>query len=363
MDWHKLSKLAESELARFDIAHLNLIAAQGLPGAERLDIARCLRTLDEWTERVRGYTQRIAHQFHRNPGEWENCWERFLIAAMLTHLQRDIGLSYPPALREMDDRSFYKNAAHLFVHGVVDEPGGTCSSLPVVYTAIGRRLGYSLKLVLGNRHLFARWDAPGQPRFNVECTSRGFVSHPDEHYLNWPTPVPPEDVVSNGLLRSMTPREELVIFLGNRGAVWSANQAYGDAVEAYVHAYRLAPNLRYNLLQLQDATAFWGRQLRSRTPVGFPGITIAGARGLPPGLSRELAGEITYLAILEYWLNQSAANQHLWEPMRRDPSVRPPGLPDWIDATYSYHKGQATGPAFSFRTNLPKDCCFQITTG
>lgn len=58
---------------------------------------------------------------------------------------------------------------------------GTCSSLPPLYVAIGRRLGYPLKLVKSFAHLFARWDNGAGERFNIECTARQFVSHPDEY--------------------------------------------------------------------------------------------------------------------------------------------------------------------------------------
>ena len=64
--------------------------------------------------------------------------------------------------------------ARLFIHGIIDGPGGTCASMPVLYVAVGRRLGYPLKLVEARGHLLLRWDDPlgqrlGTPDvFNVE---------------------------------------------------------------------------------------------------------------------------------------------------------------------------------------------------
>jgi hypothetical protein len=47
----------------------------------------------------------------------------------------------------------------LFLHGLTQGRGGTCLSMPVAYVAVGRRLGYPLKLVTAKGHLFARWES------------------------------------------------------------------------------------------------------------------------------------------------------------------------------------------------------------
>jgi hypothetical protein len=48
----------------------------------------------------------------------------------------------------------------------------------VLWAAVGRRLGYPIKLVTGrwrsgNNHLFARWEERGGVCLNIEITSRG----------------------------------------------------------------------------------------------------------------------------------------------------------------------------------------------
>ncbi|MBT3200478.1 MAG: hypothetical protein HN350_11225, partial [Phycisphaerales bacterium] len=87
-----------------------------------------------------------------------------------------------------------------FLHGMIpakrklidQTPGGTCTSMPVMYVAVGRRLGYPLKLVTTNSHIFARWDGADHPnpawreRFNIEGSGRGFSSYDDDHYKSWP---------------------------------------------------------------------------------------------------------------------------------------------------------------------------------
>ncbi len=39
---------------------------------------------------------------------------------------------------------------------IADDNGGTCVSMPVLYTAVARRLGYPVKLVLAKGHAFCR---------------------------------------------------------------------------------------------------------------------------------------------------------------------------------------------------------------
>lgn len=51
-----LSTLPLSEIEHCDIALMNLLCAQSLPGAEGLDITNCLLTLDAWANHVRAET-------------------------------------------------------------------------------------------------------------------------------------------------------------------------------------------------------------------------------------------------------------------------------------------------------------------
>ncbi len=241
--WNELVHLSDAELAATDIARVNLACAAGLPGAERLDIAFCLAMLDAWADQVRSETARLAHQFQTNPQEFENSWAYFCILVMATVLQEDFGVRYDPTLIERDD--FFRNAAFLFLHGVVQGVGGTCSSLPPVYVAVGRRLGYPLKLVQTNSHLFARWDdAETQERFNIECTSRGLNCHPDDYYRGWPFPTTPEEEKCCGWLLSQTPREELAGFLASRGHCLLDNRQFREAVDAYSWASSLSERHR-----------------------------------------------------------------------------------------------------------------------
>src|SRR5262249_29069691 len=240
MRLNQLVNLAENDLAAQDIAEVNLACAAGLPGAEELDVSRCLAVLDRWAKHVSRETIRCDPQFERDPAAFANSRAYFRILELFTVLQEDFGVCYNQALTARDD--FFGSAHNLFIHGIIDGKRGTCSSLPPLYVAVGRRLRYPLRLVQTTAHLFARWeDADSAERFNIECTSRGLNCHTDDYYRTWPLPAPPAEVARCGWLRSQTPREELAGFLANRGHCWLDNQRFREAAEAYTLASSLAP--------------------------------------------------------------------------------------------------------------------------
>jgi hypothetical protein len=112
-----------------------------------------------------------------------------------------------------NDFTFFGNSRDLFVHGLTEaEHEGTCASLPVFYVAIGRRLGYPLKLVECKGHLFVRWE-DGKERFNIEGTNRGLNCYPDEEYMEWPWPISQEELATGMYMKSLSPRRELAAFL------------------------------------------------------------------------------------------------------------------------------------------------------
>ena len=63
----RLLDMPDDELARQDIALVNLLCASGLPGNEHLDIAGCLRTIDEWADYVREETEKGFPRYRANP--------------------------------------------------------------------------------------------------------------------------------------------------------------------------------------------------------------------------------------------------------------------------------------------------------
>jgi hypothetical protein len=222
-----------------DIAALNLHCALGLPGSENVDIPACLRTLDDWAATIAHGTRRMMPKFSANPEEYNGSESYFRILIMVTVLQRNLGVRYNPEC--MTGPVDCTDPSNLFIHGVLQGHQGTCASLPVLYVALGRRLGYPLRLVGAKQHLFARWDDPGGERFNIECTSQGLLCHPDEYYHRWPVPLTAVDLDRGYYLNSFSPSEELACFLAARGHCLRDHLRLPEALHAFESARQLAP--------------------------------------------------------------------------------------------------------------------------
>lgn len=244
----------EDLLGRLDVAALNLLCATGLPGAEHLNYRKLFDWLDDAAERVNLETRRHWYRFVASPGTYHHSPGYFCCYMLLQVLQEDFKVRYNPARavdptwQDHDKQPDYRDSRDLFIHGIIDGPGGTCASMPVVYLAVGRRLGYPLKLVEARAHLFLRWDDPlglrrGLPeRFNIEGSGHGIATFSDEHYRTWPEPWSEQETLAGCYLRSLTPREELAAFLVLRGMCLEDHDRRLDAIQAYEWACQLVPH-------------------------------------------------------------------------------------------------------------------------
>ena len=237
----RLAAMSDGELGALDLAALSLWAGQCLPGAEALDIGASLRLLTAWSDLVRANTKHWWSEFERSPGTYDHSPGRFRMLALVTVLQRDLGVRYylPFSQGEYDAR----DSRNLFLHGILSGHGGTCVTLPVLYIAIGRSLGYPLHLVQAKEHLFARWDEPGGERFNIECTSLGFRAPDDDHYRHSPKPLTAQDLASGQFRRSLAPREVLALLLKERGQCLMDHLRLDESLEAFSYSNQLAPSL------------------------------------------------------------------------------------------------------------------------
>ncbi|MHB1038654.1 MAG: transglutaminase family protein [Pirellulales bacterium] len=251
----RLCGLSDAELATRDIGELNLLVARGLPGAEDLDIGVCLEKLDAWAKLVRLNTDHWWPNFARSPEKYEHTPGQFRMMCLVTVLQRYLGVRYNLAFSEgAYDGTDSRN---LFIHGLLSGHGGTCVTMPILYIAIGRRLGYPLKLAHAKEHSFVRWEDPGGERFNIEATSEGFCPHDDGYYYNCPKPLTDADLATGFFLRSLTPREELADFLGSRGTCLTEHLNTYPAMEALRLASLLSPQCAAHLGQWATATMLW----------------------------------------------------------------------------------------------------------
>ena len=179
--------LSDDELARRDIAEVNLAAAFDLPQARNLDIPSLCRRVDDWARIVREATQKALPRRTRELCLRKYSEAQFRILAMVTVLQRDLGLRYNLAFMEGEyDGSDSRN---LFIHGPLSGHGYNCVTMPVLYAAVGRRLGYPIELVLAKEHTFCRWDGETGDRFRSKASSLGFTcgrtnftTHGPTHY-------------------------------------------------------------------------------------------------------------------------------------------------------------------------------------
>ena len=103
--------------------------------------------------------------------------------------------------------------------------------MPVLVVAIGRRLGYPLKLVRAKAHLFARWDTEKE-RFNIEATGRGWNTYTDSYYRQWPHPFTKAEEQANRFLKSLSPAEVLSGFLGLRALCLKEHKRDAEAKQA-----------------------------------------------------------------------------------------------------------------------------------
>jgi hypothetical protein len=240
---------APEALAAKDIAAVDLACAEGLPGADGLDVSQALRTLDGMAAQVRKETERHLYRFERNPAEFESSEGYFRMLMLVVVLTEDYHIHYAmdkiAAVGEarMDD-GFFADSRTVFLHGLTGpEHQGTCSSMPVLYIAVGRRLGYPLKLVTTKGHLFVRWEGAGE-RFNFEATGHGVNRFDDDYYRHWPFEINYSEEVAEGYLKSLTPAGEFAAFLSIRAMCLRQAGRLAEAAEAFAAAARLAPGCR-----------------------------------------------------------------------------------------------------------------------
>jgi hypothetical protein len=238
--------LPPAALSNLSICELNLLCAGGLSPGNEPDIKQCLATIDSWAQHVRSETERHLYRYERNPAEFENSPGYFRMLMFAVVMAEDYGVHYDPErmggpeAARMDD-GFFTDPGKVFLHGLLgSERAGTCSSLPVLYVAVGRQLGYPLKLVTTKGHLFVRWEGAGE-RFNVEATSRGSNRFDDDHYRHWPFEISPAEEQSEGYLQSLTPAGELSAFLSIRGMCLREAGKLPEAAESFAAAVRLSP--------------------------------------------------------------------------------------------------------------------------
>lgn len=283
----QLLAMPPEQLNKVDIARMNLLCAEGLPGAENLNVNECLTNLDQWAQDLKWQIDRNFHHYQENPEYFYNSTNFYKMVMMASILYSQYNIRYNPQLAEpvtevkISDDQFFADSRYVFINGLVGpERMGTCSSMPVLYVALCRRLGYPIKLVSAKAHFFIRWDSPTE-RFDMDGTSKGVNKYDDERYRKWPYPISDDDIKADGLLQSMTPAQELSCFLGTRSACLRAAGRFKDAIAAKAAAVRFETNWRRNQLMLDYAEEeFFGysaAELRADSHREFPNKEVEAA--------------------------------------------------------------------------------------
>lgn len=278
-----------------DIGRANLACAVGLPMAGDVGVDRYLRILDEWTARVRLRTREWRTVFAEHGDEYggsEPLWRMHCLCRTLTS---DFGVRYNPdrldpqadgvRMAEPD----WTDSRDLFVHGLLGpKRSGTCSSIPVLIVAIGRRLGYPLNLVHAPGHVFCRWDGIGhrmrswRRRHNIEMAG----DREDDYYRRHPTWTPlvaaRERVAETPMfLRSLASSEVAAAFLASRGHVFEECDRPEAAAAMYAAAKRLAPANRAYPEWEMTAVRKWHRRIEAQNAVTTASMPAARPQAAP----------------------------------------------------------------------------------
>ena len=300
----RLRNPTDAECAGFDLAAVDLACAAGLRGSEKLDLPACLAWVDHAAAWVRHQTAATFDQFQRSPETYEYSEGIFRVVAMMNVLWRGLGVHYNQD--RIGDPEEFSDSRDNFIHAIIEGRGGTCASLPVLLTAVGRRLSYPLKLVTTARHLFARWDDPAGERFNIEINQTGLNTYPDEHYLTWPV-----DIrgtwwqTETKFLRSLTPREEVAHLWAKRGRNLRANGRLREAVDCFATSCSIVTDDRLLDLRLWGLLKQRRETLNGKTPAVTPKLRIYfPPRRRYPGLPIEIERDVITLEVLEGLLNE-----------------------------------------------------------
>ncbi len=301
---HDLLNLPDADFEKLDVVELNLAIVREIPACGQLDVARYRRTVDGWAERVKEETNRHWYRFERNPADYENSTGYFCALVMCTVIGQDFNVRY-----DLEDFSF-EQPEDLFVHGVIDKRKGTCVSLPILYVAIGQRLGWPIRAVAVPGHAFCPWDDPETgERLNIEAANLGgLTEHDDEYYRHWPYEIDPRWEREHHVLKSLTMREHASVMVGALGAYFLARRDASSALRWDALAHWLDPANRSAFVVLRKS------------------IDLLSPRYLD---ADELAGRTDYARLTPHpslAARQTAANSPTKEALEPVPSSDPSGV-------------------------------------
>lgn len=261
-------RLNPDQIADCDPARLNLLCAEGLPGAEDLDIDEYLHRLDVWSVWIAMQSKAEEDYFHSHKEEYFGSEPYWRMLSLTTTLQLHFGIRYEPKLM-IGTNWDWKDSRDVLLNGLLGpRRTGSCPSLPVLLVVIARRLGYPLYQVHAPAHAFSRWDGT-RPRphqfptwrqsINFECHGKGLLTTTDEHYKRWPVSWTFEVIEAEKrrrrplYLRNLDPAEMFAASLLQRAYVLLEHKRYDECYVAAMAAGRFWPGHPMATLTCQDA--------------------------------------------------------------------------------------------------------------
>lgn len=225
--------MSDAELDALDPLVMNLVVARGIPELRNLDIASLAHIVDEWAGKIESGL-RSTENADRNTKLYQHDRDLWRAGGMAVSVAGpSIGVKYTADVLDPG------KPEQQFLHGVIDGKQGTCATMPVLYMAIGHRLGWPIKVVVSRDHMWARWDdgrSKGGKRFNLEATSASSDGHEgsfnsvDDAYYAKALETPPIAIESGSDMGSLTGRQTLGVFLQARAGYWAAHGQW-DSVE------------------------------------------------------------------------------------------------------------------------------------
>jgi hypothetical protein len=318
--WQKLALLPEPDLAKRDVVEVNLACVADFPEVQHYKSQAVFDRLEFLTREVKRYTNKTLPQFRRKRYDYYNSETYFRCLAMVTCVERTHRVGYDPDKR---DEHTTHTAVDSSLYGPILGQGGTCASLPVVFAAIGRRLGYPIKLANCKSHVYWRWDEPGEC-FNVDSSGNGLASYPDDYYRTGKYEVTKEQEEAFGFVRSLTPREELGLFIKNRAFRWLELGERQLACHAFLWALACQPQSKGAFIQAASHLHRWHEDLKARIPPRFPALNrdTLPPRMFPIWLPHPLEHDFHCLVVLETLLNDPRAESRWWAALRRGEQPR-----------------------------------------
>ena len=246
----ELMEIPGGDWERVDIGPMNLICARAADGAERIDVERMVKVLDEWAEMAKTAEERYRKSFEAHPERYDNSYAKYRAVNLALTIKEDFRCRYQKAhirsgaMTDFTSPRFFRNPDDVFVSGLLRHRLGTCSSFPVLLVALGRRLGYPLYLKLTGGHMFCCWD-DGKERFNLETNGDAVDTPSDAYYLKEPcyrmAARSSREMTAERLMVKLTNAEALSVFLETAGYCAEANGKLPQALFFYRAALKYRP--------------------------------------------------------------------------------------------------------------------------